>query len=74
MNKESNREWRTASWTRYLESALRNQKALKLRLVRIRKIIKLRKENKKTLQEIGDEFHISRERVRQILDRFGINK
>lgn len=73
MAKESN-EWRTANWNRYLESALRNQKALKIRLVRIRKIIKLRTENKKTLQEIGDEFHISRERVRQILDRFGINK
>lgn len=57
---------------RYLESMLRNQILLKNRIKSIKRIIELRTKNEKSLQKIGDEVGLTRERVRQILQRFGI--
>ena len=57
---------------RYLDTMARNQILLRSRIKSIRKIIKLRTKNEKSLQQIGNEVGLTRERVRQILERFGI--
>lgn len=59
-------------WERYLNDSLKAQERLSERISKIRRILVLRHQHKMTLQAIGDEFNLSRERIRQILERFNV--
>lgn len=62
-----------AYWIKEMELCSRSQKFLSIRIERIKDILKLRLKNKKTLEEIGVKYGLSRQRIEQIIKQFHLN-
>lgn len=58
------------TWGRELDRAIKRQKRLAIRIVKMETIIKMKKKNRFTLEQIGKKVGFTREYVRQLISFF----
>lgn len=61
------RNWIKENLDEYLVNAIAQEKKIKVRIKRIRQVIKLRSENRMTMEEIGAKIGVSKQYISQIL-------